>query len=128
MIHFLPFLLLPIFDSFTSFLFIEIEKKNSLQLSVHKLPHMNTHIHIRLYVIEKVMQVPTALDKRNLYFNVITNREGNQTVTVEGAGVNATLIQADIAQTNGFVHIIDRVLGIPFGTVYDKIRTDPMLK
>lgn len=77
---------------------------------------------------QKTMQIPTALDKRNLYFNVITNQEGNQTVTVEGAGVNATLIQADIAQTNGYVHIIDRVLGIPFGTVYDKIRTDPMLK
>lgn len=49
-------------------------------------------------------------------------------MTVEGAGVNATLIQADIAQMNGYVHIIDRVLGVPFATVYDKIRTDPMLK
>lgn len=63
-----------------------------------------------------------------MYFNVVTNRAGNQTVTVEGAGVNATLIQADIAQTNGYVHIIDRVLGVPYATVYDKLRTDPMLK
>lgn len=47
---------------------------------------------------------------------------------MEGAGVNATLIQADIAQMNGYVHIIDRVLGVPFATVYDKLRTDPMLK
>lgn len=76
----------------------------------------------------QILQVPTAVDRRNLYFNVITNRQGNQTVTVEGAGVNATLIQADIAQMNGYVHIIDRVLGVPFATVYDKLRTDPMLK
>lgn len=77
---------------------------------------------------QQILQIPTAVDRRNLYFNVITNRAGNQTVTVEGAGVNATLIQADIAQMNGFVHIIDRVLGVPFATVYDKLRTDPMLK
>lgn len=77
---------------------------------------------------KQILQIPTAVDRRNLYFNVIVNREGNQTVTVEGAGVNATLIQADIAQMNGYVHIIDRVLGVPFATVYDKLRTDPMLK
>lgn len=76
----------------------------------------------------QLYQVPTALDRRILYFNFATNRQGNQTVTVEGAGVNATLIQADIAQMNGYVHIIDRVLGVPFATVYDKLRTDPMLK
>lgn len=67
-------------------------------------------------------------DRRNLYFNVITNSEGNQTVTVEGAGVNATVIQPDIAQMNGYVHIINRVLGVPFGTVADKLASDPMLK
>lgn len=63
-----------------------------------------------------------------MYFNVITNSEGNQTVTVEGAGVNATVIQPDIAQMNGYVHIINRVLGVPFGTVADKLASDPMLK
>lgn len=59
---------------------------------------------------------------------MITNGEGNQTVTVEGAGVNATVIQPDIAQMNGYVHIINRVLGVPFGTVADKLASDPMLK
>lgn len=72
--------------------------------------------------------MPTAVDGRNLYFNVISDRNGNQTVTVEGAGVNATIVQADIVQMNGYVHIIDRVLGVPYATVYNKIRTDPMLK
>lgn len=76
----------------------------------------------------QISQFPTAAFRKNLYFNVVTNRAGNQTVTVEGGGVNATLIQADIAQTNGYVHIIDRVLGVPYSTVFDKLRTDPMLK
>lgn len=76
----------------------------------------------------QLSQFPTAAYRKNLYFNVVTSRGGNQTVTVEGAGVNATLIQADIAQTNGYVHIIDRVLGVPYATVLDKLRTDPMLK
>lgn len=59
---------------------------------------------------------------------MVSDRNGNQTVTVEGAGVNATIVQADIVQMNGYVHIIDRVLGVPYATVYNKIRTDPMLK
>lgn len=59
---------------------------------------------------------------------MVSDRNGNQTVTVEGAGVNATIVQADIVQMNGYVHIIDRVLGVPYATVFNKIRTDPMLK
>jgi fasciclin 1 len=76
----------------------------------------------------QIFQVPTMADRKSLYFNVLTTRDGNQTVTVEGAGVNATLIQADIAATNGFVHIIDRVLGVPHDTVQEKLATDPMMK
>lgn len=63
-----------------------------------------------------------------MYFNAITNDDNNVTVTVEGGGVNATLEIPDIAVTNGFVHIIDHVLGIPYATVQEKLATDPMLK
>lgn len=59
---------------------------------------------------------------------MIRNDDNNQTVTIEGAGVNATIEQADIAVTNGFVHIIDHVLGVAHATVQEKIETDPMLK
>lgn len=52
----------------------------------------------------------------------------NKTITVEGGGVNATVTQSDIAATNGFVHIIDHVLGIPYTSVLEKLNTDPMLK
>lgn len=75
----------------------------------------------------QIVQVPTNVDKKFLYFNVL-NRDEAQTITVEGGGVNATIIQSDIASTNGFVHIIDHVLGIPYTSVFEKLQTDPMLK
>ncbi|XP_015431057.1 PREDICTED: fasciclin-1 [Dufourea novaeangliae] len=71
--------------------------------------------------------VQTAADRKKLYFNVVQGPSGNQTVTVEGGGVNATVVTANIAATNGIIHIIDRVLGVPYTTVLDKLRTDPML-
>lgn len=71
--------------------------------------------------------VSTAADKQNLYFNVARSPSGNETVTVEGGGVNATIITANIAATNGMIHIIDRVLGIPYTTVLDKLKSDPQL-
>ncbi|XP_057339478.1 fasciclin-1 isoform X3 [Microplitis mediator] len=71
--------------------------------------------------------VPTAASWKSLYFNVAEGSNGSQMVTVEGGGVNATVITANIAATNGIIHIIDRVLGIPYTTVLDKLRTDPML-
>lgn len=52
----------------------------------------------------------------------------NMTLTVEGGGVNATVIVPNIAATNGFVHIIDRVLGVPYTSVKEKLQSDPMLK
>lgn len=73
-----------------------------------------------------VYQEHTANPKKNLYFNVVMSGH-NKTLTVEGGGVNATVIQPDIAATNGIIHIIDRVLGVPYTTVLDKLRTDPML-
>lgn len=76
----------------------------------------------------QIFQVPTLAGRRFLYFNAITNDDNNVTVTVEGGGVNATLEIPDIAVTNGFVHIIDHVLGIPYATVQEKLATDPMLK
>ncbi|KAG5346384.1 FAS1 protein, partial [Acromyrmex charruanus] len=73
------------------------------------------------------LQVATAAEKKKLYFNVVQGPMENQTVTVEGGGVNATIITANIAATNGIIHIIDRLLGVPYTTVLDKLRTDPML-
>ncbi|KRT80042.1 hypothetical protein AMK59_6714, partial [Oryctes borbonicus] len=81
---------------------------------------------IRENNIKQVYQAPTLNKKKNLYFNV-AEFGNNRTLTVEGGGVNATVIQPDIAAKNGIIHITDRVLGVPYTTVLDKLRTDPML-
>ncbi|GIY73297.1 fasciclin-1 [Caerostris darwini] len=65
-------------------------------------------------------------NRRNLYFGVVGD-ERNKTLTVEGGGVNATAIMGDIGATNGILHIIDRVLGMPYLTVYSKLAHDPDL-
>ncbi|KAH8368974.1 hypothetical protein KR200_001176 [Drosophila serrata] len=87
------------------------------RLNVEKIRQKNTNL---------IAQVPTVNNNTFLYFNV--RGEGSEAViTVEGGGVNATVIQADVAQTNGFVHIIDHVLGVPYTTVLGKLESDPMM-
>lgn len=73
------------------------------------------------------LQIPTEVPRKDLFFNVVANGK-NRTLTVEGGGVNATVVQANLAATNGIIHIIDRVLGIPSSTVDRKLATDPTLK
>lgn len=75
----------------------------------------------------KIFQAPTYSKGKSIYFNVATINN-NRTMTVEGGGVNATVIQPDLAAKNGIIHVIDRVLGIPYTTVLDKLRSDPMLR
>lgn len=97
-------------------------------LNLHLVRDSITTDKIRKNNQNQIYQIPTGADKKFLYFNVITNRyDHNQTITVEGGGVNATITLSDIAATNGYLHIIDRVLGIPYMTVQEKIETDPML-
>ncbi|XP_011502138.1 PREDICTED: fasciclin-1 [Ceratosolen solmsi marchali] len=85
--------------------------------------------YLPLEIIEKktIRQVNTAAPRTSLYFNVVEGPSGNHTVTVEGGGVNATIITANIGATNGIIHIIDRVLGVPYTTLLDKLKTDPTL-
>ncbi|KAL9692754.1 hypothetical protein quinque_005539 [Culex quinquefasciatus] len=73
---------------------------------------LNLHLVRDSVTTDKIRKNNQNQDKKFLYFNVITNRyDHNQTITVEGGGVNATIILSDIAATNGYLHIIDRVLG-----------------
>ncbi|XP_064471174.1 fasciclin-1-like isoform X2 [Ornithodoros turicata] len=69
----------------------------------------------------------SASSRRMLYMRVVGHDHG-RILTVEGGGVNATAVQGDIGATNGVVHIIDRVLGMPSHTIYEKIHNDPELK
>ncbi|XP_057656027.1 fasciclin-1 isoform X1 [Diorhabda carinulata] len=94
---------------------------------------MHVIVDSRLY-LEKIFQegqvrpfqFPTLNTGKILYFNVVSSNT-NRTLSVEGGGVNATVIQPDLAATNGIIHIIDRVLGVPYNTILDKLRADPML-
>lgn len=101
-----------------------MSKSNCFQ----KIRELNFLFYFLLHSLQ-ITQIPTYADKKFLYFNVLNADGGtNKTITIEGGGVNATIQQSDIAATNGFVHIIDRVLGVPYTTVQEKLETDPMLK
>ncbi|KAM7361182.1 fasciclin 1 Fas1 domain-containing isoform 4-T10 [Cochliomyia hominivorax] len=87
------------------------------RLNVEKIKEKNQNL---------IAQVPTVNNRTFLYFNV--NGEGSdEIITVEGGGVNATILESDVASTNGYVHIIDKVLGVPYTTVLGKLESDPML-
>ncbi|KRG01981.1 fasciclin-1 isoform X14 [Drosophila mojavensis] len=87
------------------------------RLNVEKIRQKNANM---------IAQVPTVNNRTFLYFNII-GEGADAKITVEGGGVNATILQADVAQTNGYVHIIDHVLGVPHTTVLGKLETDPMM-
>ena len=74
-----------------------------------------------------LFQVESADRHRRLYFSAY-GPDDNITVSVEGGGVNATIIQPDIGALNGIVHIIDRVLGVPTMTVIEKLRSDSIMR
>ena len=74
-----------------------------------------------------LLQVESADRHRRLYFSA-HGPDDNVTISVEGGGVNATIIQPDIGALNGIVHIIDRVLGVPTMTVIEKLRSDPVMR
>lgn len=77
-------------------------------------------------LFEKI-KVESADRHRRLYFSAF-GPDDNITVSVEGGGVNATIIQPDIGALNGIVHIIDRVLGVPTMTVIEKLQSDPIMR
>merc|ERR1711976_381370 len=46
-------------------------------------------------------------------------------MTVSARGINATVVEKDIGTINGVIHVIDRVLGVPYQSVYERLSTDP---
>ena len=52
----------------------------------------------------------------------------NDTMYVNGLGVTAEVIERDIGASNGVIHIIDKVLGMPAQSVYKLLEKDPMLR
>ncbi|XP_040570417.1 fasciclin-1 [Lepeophtheirus salmonis] len=54
------------------------------------------------------------------------NKTSN-TLIVNAHGISAEVVENDIGATNGVIHVINKVLGISFGSIYEKLSTDPML-
>ena len=46
---------------------------------------------------------------------------------LDGGGVEARVVEPNIGATNGVIHSIDRVLGIPQNNLYEKLEMDPMM-
>lgn len=46
---------------------------------------------------------------------------------LDGQGVTAEVVEPDIGATNGVIHVIDRLLGIPQHTIAQKLSMDPMM-
>lgn len=74
----------------------------------------------------RVKEHISANERSSLYFR-ISGDEKNKTLTVDGAGVKAAAIQSDIGAVDGMVHVIDRMLGMPYQTIYLKLQSDPDL-
>ena len=49
-------------------------------------------------------------------------------LVVDGLGVTATVREPDIGATNGIIHVVDKVLGIPSSSITQKLSEDPMLR
>lgn len=47
---------------------------------------------------------------------------------VIGGGVRAAIMMDNVAAVNGIVHYIDRVLGVPYKTLYEIMRNDSRLQ
>lgn len=115
-------------------------------LNLHVINRRLTTDEIVDHSTREIFQVETLSSRRKLYFAVnkpspdphfppsspsssasSSSSSLMPVVTLEGAGVNATITTANIATKNGVIHIIDRILGIPSQTVYEKLGSDPML-
>lgn len=72
-------------------------------------------------------QTKASDDSTNIQLRLI-GTDPNVRLTVESGNVNATAIQSDFGASDGILHIIDRVLGIPFKTMREKLRAHKELK
>ena len=49
-------------------------------------------------------------------------------MTVWARGINASVVESDIGTVNGVIHIIDRVLGVPYMTIGQYMESDPDMR
>ena len=49
-------------------------------------------------------------------------------MSVWARGINASVVESDIGTVNGVIHIIDRVLGVPYMTIGQYMASDPDMR
>ena len=74
---------------------------------------------------DRAYSMPASLAANRVWFHY-SARE--QLMTVEGRGVNASVVEKDIGTVNGVIHVIDRILGVPYQTCWQHIASDPALR
>ena len=74
---------------------------------------------------EEGFSVAASYAFNRVWFNYVPS---SQRFSVEGRGVNASALETDIGTVNGVIHVIDRVLGIPYQTIAQKMRVDPIMR
>lgn len=67
---------------------------------------------------------PASLAANRVWFHF---NPRDQKMTVAARGINATVVEKDIGTINGVVHVIDRILGVPYQSIYQRLSTDPNL-
>ncbi|MFH4976126.1 hypothetical protein AB6A40_002835 [Gnathostoma spinigerum] len=72
--------------------------------------------------------VYTVDNRRQLYFVRGEWPTNNITYYVIGGGTRAAILQDNVAATNGIVHYIDRVLGVPYQSLYEMVKNEPHLR
>lgn len=68
---------------------------------------------------------PASLAANRVYFYF---NPRDEKMTISARGINATVMERDIGTINGVIHVIDRVLGVPYQSVYQRISTDPSMR
>ncbi|KAH7728775.1 fasciclin domain protein [Aphelenchoides avenae] len=72
--------------------------------------------------------VATVDNMRHLYFIRGEWPKNNITYYVVGGGVKAAIQMDNIAATNGIIHYIDRVLGVPYQSLWEILRNETELQ
>ena len=80
---------------------------------------------VNLIYIFQTFSTPASLASNRVWFHF---NPLDQKMTVAARGINATVVEKDIGTINGVIHVIDRVLGVPYQTIYERLSTDPQMR
>ena len=80
---------------------------------------------VNLIYIFQTFSTPASLASNRVWFHF---NPLDQKMTVSARGINATVVEKDIGTINGVIHVIDRVLGVPYQTIYERLSTDPQMR